>query len=94
MAVETYQYDQISIHALREEGDPTAWWPLLTGTYFYPRPPRGGRRPCGSPAACCCPISIHALLAEGDVDLRRPQVHPEAISIHALREEGDRCTDG
>ena len=22
----------------------TAWWPLLTGTYFYPRPPRGGRR--------------------------------------------------
>ena len=45
MAVETYQYDQISIHALREEGDPTAWWPLLTGTYFYPRPPRGGRLP-------------------------------------------------
>ena len=43
MAVETYQYDQISIHALREEGDPTAWWPLLMGTYFYPRPPRGGR---------------------------------------------------
>ena len=36
--------DEISIHALREEGDPTAWWPLLTGTYFYPRPPRGGRR--------------------------------------------------
>ena len=57
----------ISIHALREEGDAfwlqrpcwvllflstpsarratlTAWWPLLTGTYFYPRPPRGGRR--------------------------------------------------
>ena len=33
----------ISIHALREEGDPStrpagaAWW------YFYPRPPRGGR---------------------------------------------------
>ena len=33
----------ISIHALREEGDwlpiPAAWLP----TYFYPRPPRGGR---------------------------------------------------
>ena len=34
----------ISIHALREEGD----WPpiggLKIGAYFYPRPPRGGRR--------------------------------------------------
>ena len=39
-----HAHDHISIHALREEGDPTAWWPLLTGTYFYPRPPRGGRR--------------------------------------------------
>ena len=33
----------ISIHALREEGDlpavPTVW----QVTYFYPRPPRGGR---------------------------------------------------
>ena len=34
----------ISIHALREEGD--AVFPLLClhDTYFYPRPPRGGRR--------------------------------------------------
>ena len=34
----------ISIHALREEGDSTvpAAWSLET--YFYPRPPRGGRR--------------------------------------------------
>ena len=34
----------ISIHALREEGDPC---PLGRGSiagYFYPRPPRGGRR--------------------------------------------------
>ena len=35
---------QISIHALREEGDkppPLCWhWT----SYFYPRPPRGGRR--------------------------------------------------
>ena len=56
----------ISIHALREEGDasrtgddPGAW-------YFYPRPPRGGRRA----ARWTCParwtISIHALREEGD----------------------------
>ena len=34
----------ISIHALREEGD--ALQPSLAGAsfYFYPRPPRGGRR--------------------------------------------------
>ena len=34
----------ISIHALREEGDaawPTRW---ASAQYFYPRPPRGGRR--------------------------------------------------
>ena len=35
---------QISIHALREEGEtppPLCWhWT----SYFYPRPPRGGRR--------------------------------------------------
>ena len=35
--------------------------------YFYPRPPRGGRR-----ATACSPTSA------------------DTISIHALREEGDR----
>ena len=35
---------KISIHALREEGDsPTAGRSART-PYFYPRPPRGGRR--------------------------------------------------
>ena len=35
---------KISIHALREEGDSA--WPMSTASngYFYPRPPRGGRR--------------------------------------------------
>ena len=33
----------ISIHALREEGDcPSGLW-RWQGSYFYPRPPRGGR---------------------------------------------------
>ena len=40
--------DDISIHALREEGDPP--WNLVALSFidFYPRPPRGGRRPAHS----------------------------------------------
>ena len=34
----------ISIHALREEGDRTRPSSAMTASYFYPRPPRGGRR--------------------------------------------------
>ena len=34
----------ISIHALREEGDCPAWPGFCGCCYFYPRPPRGGRR--------------------------------------------------
>ena len=33
----------ISIHALREEGDPFLCVFVIRLTYFYPRPPRGGR---------------------------------------------------
>ena len=56
----------ISIHALREEGDAVAPANVLAETYFYPRPPRGGR-----PGPRCSPrrrpkISIHALREEGD----------------------------
>ena len=35
---------QISIHALREEGDGCSTTTTPSQTYFYPRPPRGGRR--------------------------------------------------
>ena len=35
---------RISIHALREEGDSSQLVPGLAERYFYPRPPRGGRR--------------------------------------------------
>ena len=34
----------ISIHALREEGDSCRRKSLFEGSDFYPRPPRGGRR--------------------------------------------------
>ena len=37
-------HSQISIHALREEGDSIAFWVLSHPHDFYPRPPRGGRR--------------------------------------------------
>ena len=33
----------ISIHALREEGDPPSGGASSCWNYFYPRPPRGGR---------------------------------------------------
>ena len=78
----------ISIHALREEGDLQPHRTEVRLTDFYPRPPRGGR-PAGVGAA---PnggeISIHALREEGD-PLHRGGHGLPAISIHALREEGD-----
>ena len=39
----------ISIHALREEGDQVSTEQLPAIQYFYPRPPRGGRRPRSAP---------------------------------------------
>ena len=40
---------QISIHALREEGDTGADQPCTYLGHFYPRPPRGGRRALPAP---------------------------------------------
>ena len=61
---------EISIPALREEGDvlPDGW--EVDDPYFYPRPPRGGRR------------GFFWGIIVG-----------KSISIHALREEGDRSTE-
>ena len=58
---------------------------------FYPRPPRGGRRPAGVNSW------THGKLFLSTPSARRATQHPngrgtgEAISIHALREEGDAC---
>ena len=57
-------------------------------SYFYPRPPRGGRLTTLVHGIAHGQISIHALREEGDIGQRQGQT-PEAISIHALREEGD-----
>ena len=62
--------------------------PCFVFKYFYPRPPRGGRRRVRSCRALLLNISIHALREEGDHTTRLycSDIH---ISIHALREEGD-----
>ena len=78
----------ISIHALREEGDqpPTAW--LVLALNFYPRPPRGGRPYCQA-----WQPEQGRFLSTPSARRATPQNHlchqHCAISIHALREEGD-----
>ena len=79
----------ISIHALREEGDHCrpSCRPSLRN--FYPRPPRGGRlqiwenKPY-SKRFLSTPSARRATLAMLD------KIYHAVISIHALREEGDR----
>ena len=78
----------ISIHALREEGDLRREIPLHALSDFYPRPPRGGRR------------SGREIVTTPQLFLSTPSARRatlgwahlaalKAISIHALREEGD-----
>ena len=79
---------QISIHALREEGDSASTAFLLPPPYFYPRPPRGGRPEIKRQASLrrkflSTPSARRATLNTPDTNRNR------TISIHALREEGD-----
>ena len=62
---------KISIHALREEGDPTAGSCPARWSDFYPRPPRGGRPVQRRWLLPSIPISIHALREEGDLPMVR-----------------------
>ena len=61
---------------------------LSIASYFYPRPPRGGRPLDSWHYGDNYTISIHALREEGDIDVHVTVIH-DRISIHALREEGD-----
>ena len=79
----------VSIHALREEGDHAVRSCCIRPVDFYPRPPRGGR------LLLFHAESVHsAFLSTPSV--RRAtlssivKLPPHIISIHALREEGDR----
>ena len=62
---------EISIHALREEGDLVIQPFGQTLEDFYPRPPRGGRQAVQWNAVEVFNISIHALREEGDVWIDR-----------------------
>ena len=81
----------ISIHALREEGDPRTIRGSRRRLHFYPRPPRGGRRIAIMNAPSFPNISIHALREEGDWYAISHPLLTFPISIHALREEGDHA---
>ena len=81
----------ISIHALREEGDPAAASSIPSTTDFYPRPPRGGR-PSHSRQRQHRQRFLSTPSARRATRRRGLPADREAISIHALREEGDcRC---
>ena len=86
--IETGEVIQISIHALREEGDVAVVALLHDVCNFYPRPPRGGRLANIAEQRVDFFISIHALREEGDT-LAATLARTYKISIHALREEGD-----
>ena len=61
---------EISIHALREEGDERICVHSSESGNFYPRPPRGGRRHDRQLPPHHQEISIHALREEGDTSNR------------------------
>ena len=87
LAVDTSKY-KISIHALREEGDNLPAVFKAFSKDFYPRPPRGGRRPPlqSIPRNTRFLSTPSARRATRSFDLSQPIIR---ISIHALREEGD-----
>ena len=109
--VRHHPYDHISIHALREEGDIAIIVEVIFEPDFYPRPPRGGRRRArptrleviyfyprpprgGRLLSTLLSMRIASFLSTPSA--RRATCfgsnHPNLllISIHALREEGDR----
>ena len=80
---------EISIHALREEGDWAKVTAVATGAQFLSTPSarRATEKVGGSDVAVH--ISIHALREEGDIPNIAQKINIYFISIHALREEGD-----
>ena len=58
---------QISIHALRVEGDESHYLRRKNHLHFYPRPPCGGRHGHADRQIHHRRISIHALRVEGDL---------------------------
>ena len=87
----TYQQGLISIHALREEGDLTTMTMYQHKTHFYPRPPRGGRPFLPFNYFCYIKFLSTPSARRATHSASQSNRH-QRISIHALREEGDRTT--
>ena len=79
----------ISIHALREEGDGDQLLRHDCRIYFYPRPPRGGRREQHQNHPATAPEFLSTPSARRATEQAFGYQEAWAISIHALREEGD-----
>ena len=80
---------KISIHALREEGDARPGPSTARHRNFYPRPPRGGRRSSMMSERYLF-LFLSTPSARRATVLARLSGRGWFISIHALREEGDR----
>ena len=83
---------QISIHALREEGDPDRYDTSDDTREFLSTPSARRATIRHDHTYQQGLISIHALREEGDHGRCRRYHLPLYISIHALREEGDSPT--
>ena len=81
-------FKDISIHALREEGDALSSPSRYPHQYFYPRPPRGGR-PYLNIQKEKDKLFLSTPSARRATSRRQEALYPDCISIHALREEGD-----
>ena len=80
--------------ALREEGDVrNCSAAARSAGYFYPRPPRGGRRFVLSSRSISV-IFLSTPSARRATLYNRSQQNGYSISIHALREEGDERNTG
>ena len=86
---EGWIHQNISIHALREEGDRLNRVRLAFIFDFYPRPPRGGRRPEKSRSSTAVLYFYPRPPRGGRLAGIFGGWGQTGISIHALREEGD-----
>ena len=79
------KYSMLSLRRATHSGQMPSW----PGFDFYPRSPCGERQYEGGELGVDVDISIHALLAESDVENTDTDILPVFISIHALLAESD-----
>ena len=91
--MDVHEPGNISIHALREEGDSATTMCRTGSGYFYPRPPRGGRQTTFELAMNRAKF-LSTPSARRATTKNNLSILPGKISIHALREEGDRRKAG